>query len=62
MTYNEATIKKEIPAEISEVFVYDEIDSTNTEAKRYALSGGRAPALFVADRQTAGRGRLGRSF
>lgn len=40
----------------------DEIDSTNSEARRWAQSGGKTPALFVADRQTAGRGRLGRSF
>ena len=40
----------------------DEIDSTSSEARRWAESGGNTPALFVADRQTAGRGRLGRSF
>lgn len=48
--------------EVAEVRIYEETDSTNSEAKRYAVSGGRAPALFLADRQTAGRGRLGRSF
>lgn len=62
MTYNEEVIKKGIPSDVSRVFLYEEIDSTNTEAKRYALSGGCAPALFVADRQTSGRGRMGRSF
>ena len=40
----------------------DEIDSTSAEARRWAECGGKAPALFVAERQTAGRGRLGRSF
>ena len=40
----------------------DEIDSTSAEARRWAESGGKAPVLFVAERQTAGRGRLGRSF
>lgn len=47
------------------VFLYDEIDSTNSQAKRYAAEaagGAPCPALFVARRQTAGRGRLGRSF
>lgn len=41
----------------------DEIDSTNAEARRFAM-GGRCdvPVLFVAKKQTAGRGRLGRSF
>lgn len=62
MEYNREMIKNGIPAEIAELRVYDELDSTNSEAKRYALSGGKTPALFVADRQTAGRGRMGRSF
>ena len=42
--------------------VYDTIDSTNTEAKRYAMSGGAVPCAFLAETQTAGRGRMGRSF
>ncbi|MBQ8850183.1 MAG: biotin--[Clostridia bacterium] len=62
MTYNKEKIKNAIPAEIAELRIYAETDSTNTEAKKYALSGGSAPSLFVADRQTAGRGRMGRSF
>ena len=41
---------------------YGTIDSTNSEAKRYGLSGGAIPAVFVAREQTAGRGRMGRSF
>ena len=44
------------------VFCFDLIDSTNTEARRYALSGGSAPAVFIAREQSAGRGRMGRSF
>ena len=44
------------------VCVYSEIDSTNTEAKRYAAMGGEIPCVFLAERQSAGRGRLGRSF
>lgn len=45
--------------------VYDVIDSTNNAAKNYAMkSGGREvfDRVFVANCQTAGRGRLGRSF
>ncbi len=42
--------------------LFDSIDSTNAEARRYALSGGQVPAVFLADQQTAGRGRMGRSF
>ena len=44
------------------VHVFDEIDSTNTEAKRMASGGFLGDALLVAHRQTAGRGRMGRSF
>ena len=44
------------------VFLYDEIGSTNDEAKRYAKDGFSENAIFVAARQTGGRGRLGRSF
>lgn len=44
------------------VRVFDEIDSTNTEAKRMAVDGFRGDALLVAHSQTAGRGRMGRSF
>lgn len=44
------------------VRVFDEIDSTNTEAKRMALDGFSGEALLVAHSQTAGRGRMGRSF
>ena len=44
------------------VFLYDEIGSTNDEAKRYAKEGSSDNAIFVAARQTGGRGRLGRSF
>ena len=42
--------------------VYDEIDSTNEEAKRRAEAGERGPLWIVARRQSAGRGRRGRSW
>ncbi len=38
------------------------IDSTNTELMRRARAGRLAPTLLVAEVQTAGRGRLGRSW
>ena len=50
------------------LYKYDTIDSTNTEAKRLlqnvGISGGdfRVPAVVVADKQEAGRGRQGKSF
>ncbi len=43
-------------------YCYDSIDSTNEEAKRQALRGAPSGSLFVAEQQTGGKGRLGRSF
>ena len=44
------------------IHLFDEIDSTSDEARRIALGGGHAPALIMASSQSAGRGRMGRSF
>ena len=44
------------------VFAYDIIDSTNEAARRFLLANACDRAVFVADGQTAGKGRLGRSF
>ncbi len=43
-------------------FVYDVIDSTNLELKRRIQNGDIKYRLIAADKQTLGRGRLGRSF
>lgn len=45
-----------------ELIVYDEIDSTNNAAKQWAQEGAPDGSAVVALRQTAGKGRLGRSF
>ena len=42
--------------------VFGEVDSTNTLLKKMAREGAPAGTVLVADRQTGGRGRLGRSF
>lgn len=42
--------------------VWPTIDSSNTELLRRARRGPLAPTLIVAEEQTAGRGRLGRSW
>lgn len=47
---------------IPEVTVYSSIDSTNNEAKRRAAIGSKEPQIILANAQTGGRGRLGRSF
>jgi BirA family biotin operon repressor/biotin-[acetyl-CoA-carboxylase] ligase len=41
---------------------FERIDSTNAEARRLAEAGERGPLWLWADEQTAGRGRLGRSW
>lgn len=43
------------------VCVFDELDSTNTEAKRRAMNGEKR-AIILARAQSEGRGRMGRSF
>ena len=61
--------KKEIATLMNgfaETIVFDKIDSTNTEAKRLAVTcakeGKFSPVLILAREQSAGRGRMGRSF
>lgn len=44
------------------VVYFDETDSTNTQAKRLAEEGAQPGTLVVADMQTAGKGRRGRSW
>lgn len=44
------------------VVLYDRIDSTNGAAMRAARSGTSGKALFIADEQSLGRGRMGRSW
>ena len=41
---------------------FDIIDSTNTHAKKLAAAGAPEGTVIIADQQTGGRGRLGRSF
>ena len=45
-----------------QLLVYKTIDSTNTAAKNLGDSGLSKRAVLIASEQTAGRGRLGRSF
>lgn len=46
----------------NQIFWYTTIDSTNTEAKRLAAQGVPHGTVLIADEQTGGRGRMGRSF
>ena len=45
-----------------EIKFLDEVDSTNALAKHASENGAPHGALFIADRQTAGRGRRGRAW
>lgn len=45
-----------------DVHIHKVIDSTNTEVRRLAASGGKEGTVVIANEQTAGRGRAGRSF
>ena len=63
--------KKKIEEELQNIGVhalkiiyYEETDSTNTRAKEFAESNteNHEPIIFIANSQTAGRGRRGRSF
>src|SRR5262245_53695463 len=44
------------------LIAHDVLDSTNAEALRLARAGELGPLWIVAQRQTAGRGRRGRSW
>ena len=53
-------LKKKLPG--LKIIYFDEIDSTNSEAKRRILSGEKERCLYIASCQTLGRGRQGKSF
>ena len=44
------------------ILFFDTIDSTNTRAKLLAAQGAPEGTVLIADHQTGGRGRLGRTF
>src|SRR5580704_7144913 len=48
--------------EESPVVAFDEVDSTNAEARRRAEAGEAGPLWITAKRQSAGRGRRGRAW
>ena len=45
-----------------ELIVYQTVGSTNQEAKKLALEGAKTGTVIIAEEQTQGRGRMGRSF
>ena len=48
--------------ENKKIFHYEEIDSTNTQASRLAHEGAEHGTVILAESQTAGKGRRGRSW
>ena len=60
---NETVIRKYLPkGDNRKIFIFDSIDSTNNYAKYLAASGAEDGVLVTAETQTAGKGRMGRSF
>ena len=46
----------------SQIHVFDKIDSTNSYTKKLVVGSEQHGSVIIAETQTAGRGRLGRSF
>jgi BirA family biotin operon repressor/biotin-[acetyl-CoA-carboxylase] ligase len=44
------------------ILIFEDLDSTNAEARRRAGAGERGPVWLLARRQSAGRGRRGRAW
>jgi len=44
------------------IFIFDEVESTNSLAKKLAAEGAQNGSIIVAEGQSKGRGRMGRSF
>ena len=51
-----------LPEIAENIKVYEEIDSTNREAKAQAVAGAAHGTTILANRQNAGRGRCGKDF
>ncbi len=68
LSRNDALSREKITEDMTDLskklklIVLKTIDSTNNEAKRMMADGFRGNALLVANEQTKGRGRLGKSF
>ena len=62
MRLNEGAIRAKLHADDVDIRIYDEIDSTNKEARRLAEQGISDRILLLARAQTSGRGRMGRAF
>lgn len=59
--FNESTINKYLKTK-RKIRIYEEIPSTNTEAKTLAQNGALEGDIVIAKSQSAGKGRMGRTF
>ena len=57
---NKDIILKDLPSKRLSLHIYDEIDSTNDEAKR--IEGIKDFHIFITEKQTKGRGRHGKKW
>jgi len=62
--YSEDELERGLTTQVfgRRLFIYDSIDSTNTCAKIFANKGAEEGTVVIADYQTAGRGRFGRTW
>lgn len=61
-TISSARIREFWGENASEIYVFDTLESTSITAKQLALDGASNGCTVIANKQTAGRGRMGRSF
>lgn len=63
-TIDEYVIKGGLSTKLlgTEILSFDVVDSTNAVAKEKAIAGCREGTIIIADKQTGGRGRMGRDW
>lgn len=61
-TISEKNLRRLLPDRAAPPLVFERLDSTNAELARLCASGASEGAAVFARSQTAGRGRLGRTF
>jgi BirA family biotin operon repressor/biotin-[acetyl-CoA-carboxylase] ligase len=62
LTYEEISKYLHTKSIGNKIIHFDSIDSTNNKAKELASTGEKEGVVVIAEEQTSGRGRLGRSF
>jgi BirA family transcriptional regulator, biotin operon repressor / biotin---[acetyl-CoA-carboxylase] ligase len=62
--YSEQELQRSLTTKVfgRKLFVYESLDSTNRCAKAFASKGAEEGTVVIADIQTAGRGRFGRTW